>query len=123
MPPSDFQAPEVGTEAFGFRVTGAPAAVRIEAWGYWPPDVASAFARQVTPITRKFSPDAVFAFDANELKPQGIEGQEALRAFFVGLSTTAFAKGTLLARNVLTRMQLTRLLRECGLDQRIGFGD
>jgi hypothetical protein len=92
-------------------------------WGYWSPGVVSAFAREASAIAQKLTPDVTLTLDASELTPQGTEGQEALRAFFLALATTRFAKSTVLTRNVLTRMQLTRLSRQCGLEQRVVFQD
>jgi len=92
-------------------------------WGYWSPEVVTAFARAAPEAGQKLSPAATFTLDANQLKPQGAEGQEALRALFRALAALTFAEGTVAASNALTRMQLTRLLRECGLDGRLMFGD
>lgn len=114
----------MGTEAGGFRVGGTPqSALRIEVWGYWSPEVVTTFAREASSAVQKLSPAAAFVLDAGNLKPQSIEGQEALRALFRGLSSFDFAEGKILATNVLTRMQLTRLLRECKMDGRLTFGD
>jgi len=124
MPGAEIPSAEVGGDAGGFRVTGAlHAAVRIEAWGYWQADVVAAFARQAPAVCKKLSGEAVFMLDANRLKPQGAEGQEALRVLFRAVAAVSAAKGTVVASNVMTRMQLTRLLRECGLDERVSFGD
>lgn len=55
------------------------------------------------------------------LKPQAPEGQDVLRAFFRRLVGVNRSVVSMLAANVLTRMQLTRLAREAQLD--FGFGD
>ncbi len=113
---------EVGTEAGGFRMAGAAqGAVRITAWGYWPSDVVGAFAKDASSAAQKLGAASVFTLDATALKPQGAEGQEALRALFRALASTTFAKGIVLANNALTRMQLQRLVRECGMDTRLSF--
>lgn len=110
-------------DAAGFRIADqAPTALQIEVWGYWTSAVADAFTREAPPFAAKLGAAATFVLDAKALKPQGAEGQEALRVFFRALSAGTFAKATLATENVLTRMQLTRLLRECGLDGRVGFG-
>ena len=49
--------------------------------------------------------------DCKELKPQGIEGQEAIRVLLRLLSRQPFAKGMILRGNAMTCMQLARLLR------------
>jgi hypothetical protein len=124
MPGVEISPLEVGSEAGGYRVSGSPSTVlRIRAWGYWPPDVTAAFAQQAATVCRELAAEATLALDASDFKPQGAEGQEALRVFFRALEPLTFAKGIVLAGNALTRMQLTRLLRECGLDGRLNFGD
>jgi hypothetical protein len=115
---------EVGTEAGGFRVIGPPRdTLRIELWGFWGPDVADALTCQAPAVSQQIQRAASFTLDAANLKPQGLAGQQALRMLFRALAPISFTRGVLLASNVLTRMQLTRLVRECGLDARVGFGD
>jgi hypothetical protein len=120
MSSPDFSSIEVGGAKDGFRITGTPqAALRIEAWGYWPSDVATAFARDAQAAVQKLAPAAVFTLDATNLKPQGSEGQDALRALLRALSAVAFARGTVVASNIMTSMQVARLLRECKLEDRV----
>lgn len=107
------------TEAGGFRIAIGPTLISVYAWGYWPPEVAAAFTREATAIGEKLMRVNAFALDAAEMKPQGAEGQEALRVFFKVLATMNVAKGTLIANNLFTKMQVVRLLRECGLEQRV----
>ncbi|HTQ07721.1 MAG TPA: hypothetical protein VMI54_27890 [Polyangiaceae bacterium] len=122
MSGTDFSPVEVGGEGGGFRVTGTPhAALRVEAWGYWPPDVVTAFARDASAAAQRLTSSAMFTLDATNLKPQGAEGQEALRAVLRSLAPLTFGKGVVLASNVLTSMQIARLVRECKLDGRLVF--
>ena len=115
---------DVGTEAGGFRIqAGRDGTVRVTAWGYWPPDVARTFGADATAATQKLGAAGAFTLEASDLKPQGADGQEALRVLFRALVPATFARGLVLSSNALTRMQLTRLVRECGLDGRIEFGD
>jgi hypothetical protein len=117
---TDFLPIEVGGKKDGFRITGTPhASLRIEAWGYWPSNVASAFAREAQAAVQKLATTAVFTLDVVNLKPQGAEGQDALRALLRALSPLAFAKGVVIASNILTGMQIARLLRECKLEDRV----
>jgi hypothetical protein len=116
--------PEVGNQAGGFRFSGlAASGLRLEVWGYWGADVIAAFARDALGATRALGAATVFTLDASGLKPQGAEGQDALRVLFRALAQAPFAKGTLISKNALTTMQMTRLLREAGLDGRMSFGD
>ncbi len=114
---------EVGSESGGFRVVGGQSSLRIAVRGYWPPEVARAFGKDATAALQKLPAAGTFVLDATEFKTQGAEGQEALRLFLRAASGMAFAKGAAVAKNVLTRMQLTRLIRECGLDDRLEFSD
>ena len=115
---------EVGTHSGGFRVIGPPhEALRIELWGFFGQDVADALTHHAPAVIQHVQLAAIFTLDATNLKPQGPEGQQALRVLFRALTPVTFARGTLLASNVLTKMQLMRLVRECGLDARVGFDD
>jgi len=121
---AEISLPEVGTQSGGFRVSGPPhEALRIELWGFFDPDVADALTRLAPTVIQHVELAAIFTLDATNLKPQGPDGQQALRVLFRALAPIAFKKGVLLASNVLTKMQLTRLVRECGLDARVGFED
>jgi hypothetical protein len=112
-----------GTEAGGFRITLGPMLLSVHAWGYWPPEVAQAFAHEASAIGQKPMRLGAFALDAGDMKPQGVEGQEALRVLFKVLAAMNVAKGTLIANNLFTKMQVVRLLRECGLEQVVTSND
>jgi hypothetical protein len=115
---------EAGTAAGGYRVLGSPDGnLRIVAWGYWPAEVISAFRIDAPAAAQTLAPSSELVFDSSELKPQGAEGQEAVRGLFRALARLPFAKGTIVRGNAMTCMQLSRLLRECGADKRIEFAD
>jgi hypothetical protein len=112
----------MGSDAGGFRVSvTSQGAMRIEAWGYWSEGVIASFTREAPAAAQRLMPGATFTLDAKELKPQGAGGQEALRVFFRALAGVTFARGIVNADNALTKMQLTRLLRECALDGRFTY--
>lgn len=119
MPGSD----EVGGPLGGFRVTTTQAELRVVAWGYWPNDVIGVFTRKASLVTHALGPMTAFLFDANELKPQGPEAQESLRSLFRALAASSFFSARVLSKNALTRMQLARLVRECGLFGRVTFDE
>jgi hypothetical protein len=114
-------AEKVGSDAGGFRLTATLAELRIEAWGYWSPEVVTAFRRQSTSAARKLGTDAAFVLEGKGLKPQGTDGQDALRELFHLLAALPVARSSVNASNALARMQLTRLVREGGLDGRVTF--
>lgn len=123
MPFAEFSPADVGTPGGGFRIVGtAQGALRITAWGYWQEDVARTFSTDGPSALQKLLPTGTFVLEATELKPQGADGQEALRVLFRGLAPLPFAKGQVVASHALARMQLARLLRECGVDGRVEIG-
>jgi len=114
----------VGSAAGGFRVLPSPDGhLRIAAWGYWPPEVITAFGVNAPAAAQTLAPSSIFVFDTKELKPQGAEGQDALRALFRAVAPLPFAKGMIIRGNAMTCMQLARLLRECRADKRLEFTD
>lgn len=121
MPGVESSGAGAGSEVGGFRISGAQTALRIRVWGYWGSDVVAAFTREAPAACQQLTAAAVFILEADELKPQGAEGQEALRVLFRSLAARTFAAGNVVAGNVLTRMQLTRLVRECGLFEQVRF--
>lgn len=124
MPGAPYSSAEFGSNAGGFRVqSNAERNLRIAAWGYWPTDVTSSFGVQAVAAVQALTRSSVFVFDSKDLKPQGTDGQEAIRLMFRALARLSFAKGVILRGNAMTCMQLARLLRECAADQRLEFVD
>jgi hypothetical protein len=121
----DPETMQVGTKAAGFRIMCQPGgkAVRVEGWGYWPADVALAFGRDMISACRKVSSPLSFLFDATELKPQGHDGQEALRTLMRCLVQFGLSSVTISTNNILTKMQLTRLAKECGVESLLQIND
>ena len=114
-----------GNDSSGFRITYLPGAheLRIECWGYWPRDVAADFARETVLTFQKIGARVDLSFDASRLKPQGVDGQGALRLVMNAMGSLAFSRATVLSSDVLCRMQLTRIARECGVDSLLSFRD
>ena len=124
MPGGAHSSSNVGSEEGGFRILGSTDGnLRIAAWGYWPLDVIDAFSAKAPAATRALVAVGVFVFDCKELKPQGTQGQDAIRALFRVLARLPFAKGLIVKGNAMTCMQLARLLRESGAEKRIEFAD
>jgi len=124
MPGGANSSTSVGSEAGGFRILASPDGdLRIVAWGYWPVDVIDAFSGQAAAATQALVAVGSIVFDCKELKPQGTQGQDAIRALFRVLARLPFAKGLIVKGNAMTCMQLARLLRECGAEKRIEFAD
>jgi hypothetical protein len=124
MPGAPHLSADFGSDAGGFRVLGVgEGTLRIAAWGYWPVQVISAFAVEALAAAQTLTASSFFVFDSKDLKPQGTDGQEAIRLLFRALARLPFAKGVILKGNAMTCMQLARLLRECDADGRIEFAD
>jgi hypothetical protein len=124
MPGAPHSSADVGSVAGGFRVlSSADGNLRITAWGYWPLEVIRAFSVEALASAQWLTSSSVFVFDSKELKPQGADGQEAIRLLFRALAQLPFAKGVILKGNAMTCMQLARLLRECAADRRLEFAD
>lgn len=124
MPAGQHASGDVGSEAGGFRVSAhAAGTLRVTVWGYWTVDVARTFAADGPAAAQKLMPTSTLVIEAGQLKPQGSDGQEAFRSLFRGLAPLTFARAVIVAANALTRMQLTRLVRESGLDGRVEFAD
>ncbi|HYQ44171.1 MAG TPA: hypothetical protein VER11_19450 [Polyangiaceae bacterium] len=124
MPGGAHTSTNVGSEAGGFRILGGTDGnLRIAAWGYWPADVVASFLANAPLAAQALVPVGIFVFDCKELKPQGAEGQEAIRVLFRVLARSPFAKGLIVRGNAMTCMQLARLLRECSAEKRIEFAD
>lgn len=123
MSADDTHAYQGGTEASGYRVSYIPRgnALHLECWGYLPPDVAAAFAKEAEAACRALMRPFEAGLTATELKPQGEEGREALRAVMKCMCLSGVSSVTVSVTNILTRMQLTRLANESGISNVIRF--
>lgn len=112
-----------GTEAAGFRIDYAPGGhrLRLDGWGYWPPEVAAAFGEELAAACRAVTGPVEFRFNGPGLKPQGEDGREALRALLHELAGIELSGATIAVDNPLTKMQLTRLASASGVGERLTF--
>jgi hypothetical protein len=102
------RAERAGSDAGGLRLTATLAELRLEAWGYWSPEVVAAFRRQSISAARKLGDEPGFVLDGKGLKPQGADGQDALREFSRTLAALPVVRCSVNASNALAGMQLTR---------------
>lgn len=110
-----------GTAAAGFRIwreTAPSSTLRIACWGYWPADVATSFAQETVAALTGLAPPVSFLLDASLLRPQGEPGQQALLSLMKALAKLRISSATVLANDILTRMQLGRLANDCGSDMK-----
>lgn len=105
----------LGTESAGYRVTTTQDGLEIESWGFWTPDIASAFEAEVIAVCRSMPRIVSCHWNAADMKPQADHGQWAIRNLMILLSSLHVLDCQIVADNALTMMQLRRLARECGL--------
>ncbi|HEY2407796.1 MAG TPA: hypothetical protein VGI10_17430 [Polyangiaceae bacterium] len=107
-----------GSESGGFRTiqTFGGRSLVVECWGYWDDQTSAAFARGPVTALERTGTALEFTLDAALLKPQSSAGQDALRGFLKRLAEKKPSKVDVRVSNVLTQMQLTRLLREAGVE-------
>lgn len=103
--------PTFGSDADGFSVVFDEAArsLRVRAWGFWTPDVASSFAPAVIDACRSARRAADVVVDAADLKPQREEGQLALTTVFGALPGLGITRASIVTGNPLTKLQLMRI--------------
>jgi hypothetical protein len=104
----------VGTDDSGFtvEVDVSARAVVIEAWGFWPIEVCSAFGKTVADVCRRAVGTRRLEMDATRLKPLREEGETAWASVLGTLprGIEAFVVKT----NSLTKLQLLRIARASG---------
>jgi hypothetical protein len=107
----------VGSDAEGFRVTYVPGscALELECWGYWSEDIISTFLKHAGAALDKLERPLVVSWDASDFKPQSADGQAGIRSLMKRMAEVPGSRIHALGKNLLTRMQLTRLARDTGL--------
>jgi hypothetical protein len=108
----------VGDERAGYQILSAlvSGSLRVQCWGYWCGEVAATFEVDVPEACRETPNLTHFVLDAEELKPQGAQGQVALRSLMSHLGSMKETACTVLSTNALTKMQLVRFAREYGVN-------
>lgn len=86
--------------------------VRISAWGFWGPDLATAFSESVTETCRAARQAARLVLDATKLKPQRDAGQAAFGAVMSALPRLGITEASVKTSNALTKLQLLRIAKE-----------
>lgn len=113
----------VGDDQSGFSVAfeAERAAVRVRAWGFWNPEVASAFAKVVADACRHRPKGTVLALDMRELKPMREQGQESFGVLIAMLPSLGIQRVTVETASHLTKLQLLRIAAERGINSSIQF--
>jgi hypothetical protein len=103
-----------GNDQAGFSVDlDAPAkTVRVVAWGFWSPDVATAFGDAVVEAGGRATV-AHLDFDMTRLKPMREEGQAAWRKVMTALPKLgAITQVSVTTGSQLTKLQLLRIAKD-----------
>jgi len=103
----------------GFTVESRPEALWVTTWGFWSVEFVPAFLPAVIEGLENRPRGCALVFDLKRLRPLRDEGQAAFRT----LMTKALADGVvsieLKGPSALTKLQMLRLIRELGEQQRI----
>lgn len=103
---------EVGDSEGGFSTRFNMGALRVQAWGFWPREVAEKFgpavcnACQMAPGIRKLE------FNMTRLKPMRDEGQEGFGRIMNALQELPVSEVVVMTSSQLTKLQLLRIARE-----------
>jgi hypothetical protein len=83
--------------------------------------VADSLCAEVGAVCRAVAGPVDFVLVGTELKPQGEEGREALRALFERLAELEVGSASVFLDNVLTKMQLARLAGGTRLERQLRY--
>jgi len=102
-----------GSDESGFSVETNAVGVRVRAWGFWDAATAANFAPAVFGALRGgMTRRPQLLIDATQLKPQRDEGQQAIRDLVESASKLGVARAEFVVTNAITKMQVSRILRE-----------
>jgi len=108
-----------GDTAQGFTIESRGGAVLVRAWGFWSVEFVPEFLPPVMAALEAAGKGGAFTIDLKDLRPLRDEGQAAFRQ----LMTRALAHGSwvieLQGASALTKLQMLRLTRELGAQDRI----
>lgn len=105
----------IGDTSAGFSVGHDPVAgtVRVTAWGFWTPGVATSFATKVVGECRD-KPGSGLVLDMTDLKPMREEGQHAFATVMRSLPSLGATRVSIVTSSQMTKLQLVRLASENG---------
>jgi hypothetical protein len=120
-----FAIKRAGDEGGGYEITPLlrEKTLRFECWGYWSVETANAFARDAVTACQNMTLFSFVVLDARQMKPQGKHGQASLESLMNCLASAPPVRATMLAANILTRMQLTRIAQAAGVGSLMRFSD
>jgi len=104
----------VGDDTAGYSVDATAGGIVITAWGFWRPEVATAFAGVVAEACRGQPRGLTLTLDMRELKPMREEGQRSFAHVARSLRGLGISRTTIVTMNPLTKLQLVRLVTESG---------
>jgi hypothetical protein len=115
--------PSFGTDqdGFGWDFDETTCAMRVKAWGFWSPEVASTFAKVVIEACSANRRATSLVVDAAGLKPQREQGQAAFGALMAALPRLGVVRASVTTDSPLTRLQLMRLAKQYAVKNLIQF--
>lgn len=110
----------IGDDTAGFSVEVQPTGgILVTGWGFWRPDVATAFASLVVESCRSQPRGVALTLDMRELKPMREEGQRAFSQVSRALLGLGISRTSIVTTNPLTKLQLVRLVTESGASDKV----
>jgi len=103
----------VGDDAAGFSLEfSSTGSILVTGWGFWSPEVATAFAGAVVDACRDHQQGLTLTFNMRELKPMREEGQRSFSHVLRSLPSLSTSRVSIVTTNPLTKLQLVRLATE-----------
>ena len=103
---------EVGDAQGGFSTRVDMDTLSVEAWGFWPKDVAAQFGPRVYEACHAAAGIRKLEFDMTRLKPMRDEGQEGFARIMAALGELPLEEVVVTTSSQLTKLQLLRIARE-----------
>jgi hypothetical protein len=103
----------------GFRIESRGDAVLVTAWGFWSVGFVPEFLPAVLAALEAKGRGVALAMDLKDLRPLRDEGQQAFRALLGRALAHGVVGVELKGASALTRLQMLRLTRELGAQDRI----
>jgi hypothetical protein len=95
--------------------------IRVRGWGFWSASVSTSFPTAVYEVCKASPKGSLLVMDMNELKPLREEGQKSFGDVLRMLPGLGVARTSIVTTSQLTRLQLLRLVTECGMKNTIEF--
>lgn len=103
----------------GFTIETQNDALMVTTWGFWSADFVPEFLPAVFAALESRGRGSLLIIDLKQLRPLRDEGQTAFRTLMTRALTDDLARLELRGASALTKLQMLRLIRELGAQDRI----